>query len=78
MIKITTKKIFSLLILICLNSCIGQKEIHGNLPEAQLVSLLKIGKDTKKTVSQILGQPTFFGASHTEIIVSDKVLEFLK
>lgn len=62
MIKIITKKIFSLLILICLNSCIGQKEIHGNLPEAQLVSLLKIGKDTKKTVSQILGQPTFFGA----------------
>ena len=62
MIKITTKKFFSLLILICLNSCIGQKEIHGNLPEAQLVSLLKIGKDTKKTVSQILGQPTFFGA----------------
>lgn len=62
MTKITTKKIFSLLILICLISCINQKEIHGNLPEAQLVSLLKVGKDTKKTVSQILGQPTFFGA----------------
>ena len=62
MTKITIKKIFSLLILFCLNSCISQKEIHGNLPEAQLVSLLKIGKDTKKTVSQILGQPTFFGA----------------
>ena len=40
---------------------ISEKEIHGNLPEAQLVSLLQIGKDNKKTVSNILGQPTFAG-----------------
>ena len=31
------------------------------MPEAQLVSLLQIGKDNKKTVSNILGQPTFAG-----------------
>ena len=41
--------------------CISQKEIHGNLPEAQLVSLLQIGKDSKESVSKILGEPTFHG-----------------
>ena len=50
-----------LLILFSLNSCVGQKLVHGNLPDAQLVSMLKIGIDSKKTTTQILGEPTFKG-----------------
>ena len=49
------------LILFLLNSCISQKLVHGNLPEAKLVSILKIGIDSKKTTTQILGEPTFKG-----------------
>ena len=49
------------LILFLLNSCISQKLIHGNLPEAELVSILKVGIDSKKTTTQILGEPTFKG-----------------
>ena len=54
MIKITTKKIFSLLILSCLNSCISQKEIHGNLPEAQLAVSSK-SKDCNFLAKEIFG-----------------------
>ena len=54
--------IFFIIFLFGLSSCISQKEIHGNLPEAQLVSLLQPGKDNKESVSKILGQPTFRGA----------------
>ena len=53
--------LFLLLILFSLNSCISQKLVHGNLPDAELVSILKIGIDSKKTTSQILGEPTFKG-----------------
>ena len=53
--------LFLLLILFSLNSCISQKLVHGNLPDAELVSLLKVGIDSKKTISQILGEPTFKG-----------------
>ena len=53
--------LFLLLILFSLNSCISQKLVHGNLPDAELVSLLKVGIDSKKTTSQILGEPTFKG-----------------
>ena len=49
------------LILFLLNSCMSQKLVHGNLPEAKLVSILKIGIDSKKTTTQILGEPTFKG-----------------
>ena len=62
MFKLVKLFFFSSFICFLLSSCIRQKEIHGNLPEAQLVSLLQIGKDNKKTVSNILGQPTFAGA----------------
>ncbi|MEL0246975.1 MAG: outer membrane protein assembly factor BamE [Alphaproteobacteria bacterium] len=61
MFKLVKLFFFSSFICFLLSSCISQKEIHGNLPEAQLVSLLQIGKDNKKTVSNILGQPTFAG-----------------
>ena len=50
-----------LLVLFSLNSCISQKLVHGNLPDAQLVSLLNIGVDSKKTTTQILGEPSFKG-----------------
>ncbi|MAI28773.1 MAG: hypothetical protein CMP38_01050 [Rickettsiales bacterium] len=53
--------LFLLLILFSLNSCISQKLVHGNLPDAQLVSILKIGIDNKKTTTKILGEPTFMG-----------------
>ena len=53
--------LFLLLILFSLNSCISQKLVHGNLPDAELVSILKVGIDSKKTTSQILGEPTFKG-----------------
>ncbi len=42
-------------------SC-SKKSIHGNLPDANIVSLLNIGKDDKKNVAKILGQPTFEGS----------------
>mgnify|MGYP000035032725 FL=1 len=61
MFKLVKLFFFSSFICFLLSSCISQKEIHGNLPKAQLVSLLQIGKDNKKTVSNILGQPTFTG-----------------
>ncbi len=53
--------LFLLLILFSLNSCISQKLVHGNLPDAQLVSILKVGIDSKKTTTEILGEPTFRG-----------------
>jgi outer membrane protein assembly factor BamE (lipoprotein component of BamABCDE complex) len=50
-----------LLMVFLLNSCVSQKLVHGNLPDAQLVSILKIGIDSKKTTTQILWEPTFKG-----------------
>ena len=50
-----------LLVLFSLNSCISKKLVHGNLPDAQLVSILKVGVDSKKTTIQILGEPSFKG-----------------
>ena len=47
--------------LFSLNSCVSQKLVHGNLPDAQLVSILKVGIDSKKSITQILGEPTFRG-----------------
>ena len=61
MFKLVNLIFFSSVFCFCLSSCISQKEIHGNLPEAQLVSLLQIGKDSKESVSKILGEPTFHG-----------------
>ena len=49
------------LVLFLLNSCVTQKLIHGNLPDAKLVSILKVGIDSKKSTTQILGEPTFEG-----------------
>ena len=59
--KIVYNFLFTLLILFSLNSCINQKLVHGNLPDAQLVSILKVGIDSKKSTTEILGEPTFRG-----------------
>ena len=55
------KFLFVPLILFLLNSCVSQKLIHGNLPNAELVSILKVGIDNKKTTTKILGEPSFKG-----------------
>ena len=59
--KIVYNFLFTLLILFSLNSCISQKLVHGNLPDAQLVSILKVGIDSKRSTTEILGEPTFRG-----------------
>ena len=60
-LKPVYKFLFVPLILFLLNSCVSQKLVHGNLPEADLVSILKVGIDNKKTTTKILGEPTFKG-----------------
>ena len=60
-LKLVYNFLFTLLMLFSLNSCVSQKLVHGNLPDAQLVSLLKVGIDSKKSTTQILGEPTFRG-----------------
>ena len=40
----------SFFLLLC--SCISQKLVHGNLPDAQLVSLLDVGKDNKDSTKK--------------------------
>ena len=59
--KLVYNFLFTLLILFSLNSCISQKLVHGNLPDAQLVSILKVGIDSKRSTTEILGEPTFRG-----------------
>ncbi|MBF92120.1 MAG: hypothetical protein CMP34_04870 [Rickettsiales bacterium] len=49
------------IILTSLTSCINKKLIHGNLPSADLVSIIKLGKDNKESISKILGEPSFQG-----------------
>ena len=53
--------LFLLLVIFTLNSCISQKLVHGNLPDAELVSILKVGIDSKKSTTEILGEPSFRG-----------------
>ena len=60
-LKLVYNFLITLLMLFSLNSCVSQKLVHGNLPDAQLVSLLKVGIDSKKSTTQILGEPTFRG-----------------
>ena len=47
---------------IILSSCISKKILNGNLPDADTISLLKIGQDDKSSVTQILGEPSFKGS----------------
>ena len=55
------KILFTVIITLLLSSCASKKIVNGNLPDAENISLLKIGKDDKKSVSQILGEPSFIG-----------------
>ncbi len=45
-----------------LTSCISKKIVNGNLPDADTLSILIIGKDDKLSVTQILGEPSFKGS----------------
>ena len=42
-------------------SCVNTKVVNGQLPDANLLSALKIGKDKKDLVEKILGSPSFKG-----------------
>ncbi len=39
----------------------NRKIVNGQLPDPDLISTLKIGKDKKKLISKILGSPSFQG-----------------
>ena len=60
-LKLVYNFLITLLMLFSLNSCVSQKLVHGNLPDAELISILKVGIDSKKSTTQILGEPTFRG-----------------
>ena len=59
--KLLYRVSFLVIIIFSLSSCISQKLVHGNLPDAQLVSILKVGIDNKESISKILGEPSFKG-----------------
>ncbi len=42
-------------------SCVNTKVVNGQLPDANVLSALKIGKDKKGFVKKILGSPSFDG-----------------
>ena len=56
------KYFFFFLFCITLSSCISKKIINGNLPDADTISLLKIGRDDKDSITNILGEPSFKGS----------------
>lgn len=55
------KNIYLIISLIFIISCSGKQIVSGNLPDLERVSLLTIGKDTKKSVISLLGTPSFKG-----------------
>ena len=50
------------IILSFLSSCASKKIVNGNLPDADTVSILEIGKDNKGSILKILGEPSFKGS----------------
>ena len=54
--------IFLIISLIFIISCSGKQIVSGNLPDLERLSLLKLGKDNKKSVVNLLGNPSFKGA----------------
>ena len=54
--------IFLIISLIFIISCSGKQIVSGNLPDLERLSLLKLGKDNKKSVVNLLGSPSFKGA----------------
>ncbi|MFL2661086.1 MAG: outer membrane protein assembly factor BamE [Alphaproteobacteria bacterium] len=47
---------------ITISSCVSKKIVNGNLPDADMISILKIGKDDKNSVVGLLGEPSFRGS----------------
>ena len=45
-----------------ISSCVSKKIVNGNLPDADMISILKVGKDDKNTVVGLLGEPSFRGS----------------
>ena len=56
------KNFIFIYIIIILSSCASKKIINGNLPDADTLSILEVGKDDKLSVTQILGEPSFKGS----------------
>tara|TARA_B100000989_G_scaffold289881_1_gene262340 strand:+ start:1479 stop:1988 length:510 start_codon:yes stop_codon:yes gene_type:complete len=50
-----------ILILLLNISCVNTKVVNGQLPDANVLSALKIGKDKKGFVKKMLGSPSFNG-----------------
>lgn len=60
--KIISNSFLIFISAIILSSCVSKKIVNGNLPDAETISLLKIGKDDKNSIRQILGEPSFIGS----------------
>ena len=56
------KILFTVIISLLISSCASKKIVNGNLPDADTLSILKIGKDDKASITQILGEPSFKGS----------------
>ena len=56
------KNLIFIYIILFLSSCASKKIINGNLPDADTLSILEVGKDDKLSVTQILGEPSFKGS----------------
>ena len=55
------KKIFIITLVFLNISCVNKKVINGQLPDAEILSTLKIGVDKKEIIEQVLGSPSFKG-----------------
>ena len=55
-------KLILIFLILSLNiSCVNTKVVNGQLPDANILTALKIGKDKKKLVKKMLGYPSFEG-----------------
>ena len=55
-------KLILIFLILSLNiSCVNTKVVNGQLPDANVLTTLKIGKDKKKLVKNMLGFPSFEG-----------------
>ena len=55
------KKLLFVILVTFLSSCASKKIVNGNLPDSEKLSILKVGKDNKDSVANILGEPSFSG-----------------
>ena len=60
--KFNQFKLILIFLTLSLNiSCVNTKVVNGQLPDANILTALKIGKDKKKIVKKMLGYPSFEG-----------------